>query len=254
MIREEFSFGASVMHRLDPRLKLLAATGFSIVVALSTRWMALAGALIFASVLLMFARLPVKSVGPRLFAVNAFVGLFWVMLPLSVSGSPLYSAGPVSVSLEGFALAGRLTLKSNSIVMAFMALAATSSIGALGAAMNRLRFPEKLTLLFLLTYRYLFVIQEEYERLKRAALMRGFKPKTDLHTYRTYAYWIAVLFVRASARAQRVQDAMTCRGFSGKFHTLREDEWTFRDSAWSVVLTAMVLVLVMVEWSPVSCS
>lgn len=254
MIREEFSFGASVMHRLDPRLKLLAATGFSIVVALSTRWMALAGALIFASVLLMFARLPVKSVGSRLFAVNAFVGLFWVMLPLSVSGPPLYSAGPVSVSLEGVALAGRLALKSNSIVMAFMALAATSSIGALGAAMSRLRFPEKLTLLFLLTYRYIFVIQEEYERLKRAALMRGFKPKTDLHTYRTYAYWIAVLFVRASDRAQRVQHAMICRGFSGKFHTLREDEWTLRDSAWSVVLTAMVLVLVMVEWSPVSCS
>ncbi len=248
MIREEFSFGASVMHRLDPRLKLLGAAGFSVVVALSTQWAVLAGALAGAWVLLVLARLPAKAVGKRLLGINTFVGLFWVMLPLSVSGSPLFSAGPVSVSLEGVALAGRLTLKSNSIVVAFMALAATSSIGALGAAMNRLRFPEKLTLLFLLTYRYLFVIQEEYERLKRAALARGFQPKTDLHTYRTYAYWVAVLFVRAADRAQRVQHAMICRGFSGRFFTLREFGWTPMDSAWGVALAAGVTALAALEW------
>jgi cobalt/nickel transport system permease protein len=115
--------------------------------------------------------------------------------------------------------------------------------------MNRLGFPEKLTLLFLLTYRYLFVIQEEYERLKRAALMRGFKPKTDLHTYRTYAYWVAVLFVRAAARAQRVQHAMICRGFSGKFYTLREYAWNSRDWVWSAALGAMVTVLAVMEWA-----
>jgi len=248
MIREEFALGDSIMHRLDPRLKLLAAAGFSVVVALSKQWAALAAALAGALVLLLITRLPAKAVGRRLLGINTFVSLFWVMLPLSVFGTPLFSVGPVSVSMEGVALAGRLTLKSNSIVMAFMALGATSSIGALGAAMNRLRFPEKLTLLFLLTYRYLFVIQEEYQRLRRAALIRGFTPKTDLHTYRTYAYWVAVLFVRAADRAQRVQHAMICRGFSGRFFTLREFGWTPMDSAWSVTLAAGVTALAVLEW------
>ncbi len=254
MVREEFSIGDSVLHHLDPRVKVPAAAAFSTVVALSTRWSAMEVALGAALTLVAFARLPLGALFRRLFVVNGFIALFWAVLPVSISGTPWMHVGPLSLSVEGMALAGRMTLKSNGIILAFIALVATSSVGRLGAAMNRLKMPEKLTHLLLLTYRYLFVIQEEYERLKRAAVVRGFRPKTNLHTYRTYAYMVAILFVRAAARAERVQHAMVCRGFAGRFHALEEAPLTGKDWIGALALGGMVMGVAFMEWGAWVCS
>ena len=52
--------------------------------------------------------------------------------------------------------------------------------------------------------------------------IRGFVPSTSIHCYKSYAYLIGMLFIRASARADRVYRAMRCRGFDGRFHTLAD--------------------------------
>jgi cobalt/nickel transport system permease protein len=71
-----------------------------------------------------------------------------------------------------------------------------------------------------MSYRYIAVIEDEYKRLLRAAKFRGFRPKTNFHSYKTFAYLAGMLFVRASLRAQRVHQAMLCRGFNQKFYSL----------------------------------
>jgi cobalt/nickel transport system permease protein len=98
--------------------------------------------------------------------------------------------------------------------------------------LHRFYIPDKLVHLLLFTYRYIFVIQKEYQRLIRAAKIRGFEPKTNLHSYRTFAYLIGMIFVQASNRAERVHQAMKCRGFKGKFYSIRiftprSDSWIF---------------------------
>jgi cobalt/nickel transport system permease protein len=100
-----------------------------------------------------------------------------------------------------------------------------------------------------MSYRYIFVIEQEYQRLIRAAKIRGFRPKTDLHTYRTYAYIVGMLLVRAASRAQRVYQAMLCRGFNGRFFSLYRyrvgpDSWIF-----STVMTIVIIGLAILEWS-----
>ena len=95
-------------------------------------------------------------------------------------------------------------------------------LATLGYALNRLRVPDKIVHLLLMTYRYVFVLEQEYQRLMRAVKIRGFQPATNLHTYRTYAYVVGMLFVRAAERAERVQQAMLCRGFKRKFYCLQE--------------------------------
>ena len=54
----------------------------------------------------------------------------------------------------------------------------------------------------------------EYERLVRSAKIRGVEPRSNMHTYKTYAYLLGMLFVRAAARAERVQQAVEL-GFDG---------------------------------------
>jgi cobalt/nickel transport system permease protein len=102
--------------------------------------------------------------------------------------------------------------------------------------------------MILITYRYLFVIEQEYQRLVRAMKIRNFQPRTNLHSYRTYAYLVGMLFVRASERARRVHSAMICRGFNGRFVSLRAFPSHSRNYLFSLVLTLFLVLLVTLEW------
>mgnify|MGYP006302883359 FL=1 len=229
MIQEAFAAGNSPVHRMDPRLKIISCVAFSFQVALSMAFLTLISALLAALALLAMARLDFVLVMKRLLLINGFILLFWLVLPVTFPGQSIYSLGPLTVTREGVLLSARITLKSNAIMIAFISLLGTSSLAAIGHAMSSLKVPDKLVHLFLLTYRYLFVIEQEYHRLIRAARVRSFRPGTSLHTYKTYAYLIGMLFVRASARAERVYQAMLCRGFKRKFYSLQAFSFTRTD-------------------------
>jgi len=209
-------------------------------------------AALFVSVALIFlARINLRELGARLLIVNGFVLLFWLLLPLTFKAEPLFSVGPFTVSGPGITFAAQITLKSNAILLAFIASAATSSLVTLGHAMHRMHVPEKIIHLLLLTYRYVFVIEQEYRKLQAAAKIRCFRPKTDMHTYRTYSYLIGMLFVRAAARAERVHHAMLCRGFKGKFYCLSEFSLTRTDIIGAVLMTGAMIVLEILEWTKI---
>ncbi len=248
MISEPFAIGTSPLHRLDPRFKIVAATLFTLIVAVLTRFGALGAALTVSVGLIFIARLGLKDVAKRLLIINTFIFFFWLVLPITVPGKTLWQMGPLTLTREGLVLAARLTLKSNAIVLAFIALVATQPIATVGHALGSLKVPSKLVQLLLLTYRYIFVIEQEYRRLSRSAIMRGFKPKTNLHTYKTYAYMVGILFVRAGLRAERVLQAMRCRGFNGRFHTLHHFNYSRQEHLWSLIFITAMVILGGLEW------
>jgi cobalt/nickel transport system permease protein len=128
-----------------------------------------------------------------------------------------------------------------------MALVATMPFATAGHALHRLRVPDKIVHLLLMTYRYIFVLEQEYLRLGRAAAIRGFRPGTNLHTYRTYAYLVGMLFVKAVDRAERVRAAMLCRGFKGRFYSLQEFRAGSGGAAFLLLMSAAVLGIVALE-------
>jgi cobalt/nickel transport system permease protein len=236
MLREPFALGSSSLHDLDPRIRLVSAAAYSCAVALCREFPALVAALVLSLALIAAGRLPITEVLKRLLVVNGLVLFIWAVIPFTFPGEALFRLGPLNAAREGVALAAQITLKSNAIVLAFMALVATMPFATAGHALHRLRVPDKIVHLLLMTYRYLFVIEQEYQRLARAARIRGFRPGTNLHTYRTYAYLVGMLFVRAVDRAERVRWAMLCRGFKRRFYSLQE----FKAGAGSVVFCLLI--------------
>jgi cobalt/nickel transport system permease protein len=156
--------------------------------------------------------------------------------------------GPVNLYRPGLELAARISLKSLAILMVFMTLVATMTVNTLGHALHFFRLPNKLVFLLLITYRYIFVIGGEYERLRRAMRVRCFKSRTDMHSFRSIAYLVGMLFVRASMRAKRVNQAMLLRGFNGSFHCL-DDFRGYHRRTWLIGLFVILLAgLVYFEW------
>lgn len=248
MIHEDFVTGNSLIHRLDPRVKVVFAAVYSSVVALLSSFPALFIALSVSCLLAGLSRYPVRDIAKRVAVVNGLILFFWFVVPLTFGGEPLLGLGPFTVYREGVLLSARITLKSNAIVLAFISLISSISIATLGHVLDRLLVPTKIVYLLLLTYRYLFVIEQEYERLVRSAKVRGFRPSTNMHTYRTFAYFLGMLFVRASERGERVYQAMLCRGFKGKFYSLHEFSSSRLDWAGAVLMTTVIIGLVILEW------
>lgn len=249
MIVEPFAVGSSVIHRLDPRIRLSFTILYAIVVALSYRFSVLIAALMLSAVLLVISQVSFREVLKRIATVNALILLLWLVMPFTFNGEVLTRIASFTVYRPGVVLAAQITLKSNAILLAFIALIATMSFATLGHAMHRLGVPEKIVHLVLMTYRYIFVIEQEYLRLVRAAKIRGFRPATNVHTYRTYAYVIGMLFVRAAARAERVHQAMLCRGFKGKFYSLQEFQAGRQGWIFSILMFTYIVGLVLMEWS-----
>jgi cobalt/nickel transport system permease protein len=247
MLREPFAVGDSTLHRLDPRIRLAAAFIYSCATALCREFPALLAALALSATLVALARLRTAEVLKRLLVVNGLVVFIWAVVPFTFPGEPLFEIGPLRAAREGVELAARITLKSNAIVLAFMALVATMPFATAGHALHRLRVPDKIVHLLLMTYRYIFVLEQEYQRLVRAARIRGFRPGTNLHTYRTYAYLVGMLFVRAVERAERVRWAMLCRGFKRKFYSLHEFKAGPGSFVFLLVMSAAVLGVAALE-------
>jgi cobalt/nickel transport system permease protein len=248
MISEPFATGTSFIHKLDPRVRVIFATAYCVVVALAEEFPVLLVALALSVALVLLSGLNLRAVAKRMLIVNSLVFLLWAILPLTFGGAALLKVGPFSIYRQGLLLAAQITLKSNAILLAFIALAATMTFSTLGYALDRLHIPQKMINLLLMTYRYLFVIEQEYQRLLRATKIRGFIPKTNLHTYRTYAYVIGMLFVRAAARADRVYQAMLCRGFKGHFYCLQEFRIDGRGWIFSLAMTVIIIGLIVLDY------
>jgi cobalt/nickel transport system permease protein len=58
-----------------------------------------------------------------------------------------------------------------------------------------------------------------------------------------------MLFVRAAGRAERVHQAMLCRGFNGKFYSLQEFQTNTASWVFSIMMTAVIIGLIAMEWS-----
>ena len=90
MLQEPFSIGNSQIHRLDPRFKVVFATVYAFVVALSNSFPALIAALIFSFALIGLCRLDFLEVAKRIALVNGFIIFLWLVVPLTFAGQPLF--------------------------------------------------------------------------------------------------------------------------------------------------------------------
>ncbi|MCX7703045.1 MAG: cobalt ECF transporter T component CbiQ [Planctomycetota bacterium] len=244
---EEFSKGDSFIHRLDPRFKIVLFLAFALTVALSRRVETASMAFLISLILLISARLEISLVFKRLLFANFFVAFLWLFLPFSYEGQPLFSVLGFNATEKGLKESLLITLKCNAILVATFSLLATVPLVELGYSFSSLGFPKKLVHLFFFVVRYVFLLHEEYLRLHSAMRVRCFKPRSNLHTYRTLAFLAGMLLVRSFERAERIFAAMKCRAFKGEFYILKELKAKKSDALFATVFLLLILLLGFLE-------
>ena len=248
MILEPITILESPFARINIRLKIVFAILFSFTIALTDNWHALTFGILSVLILIRLTRLSTCEMLKRLLPACGFLLFLCLALPFTISGTPIWNYGPLTLTDHGVLLAGQIVLKSLTILLLFMALAVSTTVTALGQGLQQLWLPEKLVYLLLFCYRYIFVIEQEYRRLETAIQLRCFQAGTNLHTYRTYAYLVGMLFVRSFLRADQVHKAMLCRGYQGRFICLEKNSFRRHDYGWLAFFMIILLALVILQW------
>ena len=234
----------SPLSLLDPRWKLVALLPAAGLVCALRTWPASLTALVAAAGLVALARLPLRWYLFRLSAVALFLALFVILLPFTANEQETpWRLGPVALSPAGLLQALVIVLKSLAVVSLLLVLWVTATPEATFKAAHALGVPGLLVQLLALSYRYLFLLVEEVRRLRIALRLRGYRPRGNLHSYRTLGQITGTLLVRSAERAERVGQAMRCRGFDGHFRTLTAFQTRPRDVAAFLVLVGGAVAL-----------
>ena len=157
-------------------------------------------------------RVPARVLRTRLALEVPFVA-FAVALPL-VGRAPHVHVAGVRLSEAGLWAAWAIVAKGTLGVAASGLLVSTVPDVSLVAGLERLRVPRVLTGTMAFMLRYGDVVADEQRRMRIARLSRGDDPRW-LWQAGTTARGLGALFVRSYERGERVQVAMTSRGWSG---------------------------------------
>ncbi len=244
-MKQPFSTSAknALIGRFDPTARLVACLIFAVVVAVLNSAAAASLALIIALALIPLSNPPLEELAKRWLAINFFIFFIWLLTPWATPGEPIYSGS--FITKEGVDLCVLITLKANALFFAFIVLISSQTFSQLAHALKAIKIPEKLCILILFTARGIDIFFGEYERLKTAALLRGFVKKNNLRTYKTIAAIVSMLFVRAAHKGQVMQDAMMLRGFDGTIRTLSITHWKIADSA---LILSFAVICIILGW------
>lgn len=241
-----FSNGFSVVHKLDPRLKILTFIVMVFFCVMCDSILKLSLYLFFIGILLLVSGLNFKELLNRVVPANFFILILWLFIPFTYKSNPyLIDLGFLRISEEGVMKTLKITLKCNIIILATIIFLGTTRIVSLVHTLTYFRVPSKLVLLFFIFYRYLSVMHEEYIKLKRAVLARGFVPKTNFHTYKTYSYLVGSLILKSFERSEEIYRAMVARGFRGGFPSLYEFNLTKKDIILGLSLIFLIITIFM---------
>jgi len=225
----------SAVSRIDPRVRFLTALWLAACTAVVRNPPAVGFALAAGLALVAAARIPPRRVIRRLVPLNIFMLLVLLTLPWTVPGRPLLNIGPAVLTAEGLQRALLLAARGNALMLMMIALLGTMEVTDIAHALSRLHLPARLVGLFIITIRYIEVLHHhEFDRLARAMKSRSFRPRADLHTYRSYGYLLGMFMVRSFERAERILRAMKSRGFDGRLPALEAPPLRPADIAFAV--------------------
>ena len=240
--------GASALHRLDPRAKILGALFIMVALFITNWWTPVLVALALVVILAALARIPVGYLLRALRPV--LVILLFTLLINSLTFSPL------RFSLAGLARGGLFASRIVAIMLISTLVTLTTSpvtlcdgLTLLAAPLRRLRAPvDDLAMMLSIALRFIPTIMTEAQTIIKAQTARGAQFSSGPLTRRLKAWTVILipLLVQLFRRADTLALAMESRCYTGVGRTrLRILEIRAADVA-TIAVTAGALIMLIV--------
>ena len=221
----QFFPGNSIIHRLDPRMKIILVVLYVVNLFLVSSAVGYAFMTVFTFGIIALTKIPLKlyfrGLKPLLFIVvfTAILNLFYS------AGEPLVQFWIFKITLNGIKTAVFMVLRILLLVLGTSVLSYTTSPIVLTGGLERLLSPlskikvpvQEFAMMKTIALRFIPTLLEETDKIMNAQKARGadFETGSLLQRAKALTPILIPLFVSAFRRADELAVAMECRGYTG---------------------------------------
>ncbi len=217
--------GDSVVHRLDPRVKIFIITLFIVAIFFVNTFIGYVPMLAFLLVVIAVSGIPPKAVfrglKPLLFIIGITVFFNLILTP----GEVVFKLWVLNITKEGLRQAGFMALRLIFLVTGTSLLTFTTSPIALTDGIESILSPFKkigvpsheLAMMMTIALRFIPTLMEETDKIMKAQMARGadFESGNVLRRAKNLVPLLVPLFVNAFRRADELATAMEARCYRG---------------------------------------
>jgi energy-coupling factor transport system permease protein len=250
----------SLIHRLDPRSKLIIVFLFVCIIFLANNLFTYALIGIYTFFMLGLSRIPIRFLYAGLKPVLWLV-LFTLLLQVffTKEGSLLFELGPIKIYEEGVRqgifISMRfffLILMTSLLTLTTTPIEITDGLETLLHPLKKVRFPvHEMALMMSISLRFIPTLMQETDKIMKAQIARGVEFSSGPIKERIKAVipLLIPLFVSSFKRAEELAIAMEARGYRGgegrtKYRLL---SWNLSDTLQLLILVILTILLILLR-------
>jgi cobalt/nickel transport system permease protein len=248
---DKFSDLNSPIHRFDARFKiiLLSALIFLTISFPPERYLAFVLYLLILAISITISKIPIAYILKKSLIIIPFVIMVSLFLPFmksgAVGGGYSLGIGGLKIYHSKLIILWNLIIKSYLAIISLILLNATTHFSDLLLGLQKLKIPALFINMLSFFYRYIFIIVDEAERMKRARDSRSYQGKW-LHQAKTIGDMVGMLFLRSFEKGERAYSAMCARGYDGRF--LFQDKVKIKYGEILVFIICLVIIISIRIW------
>ncbi len=255
----QFFPGNSVVHKMDPRAKLIMLVVYIVALFVAVSWISYGVMLAFLVTCIAISKIPVKSIfrGMKpmvmILAFTAVLNIFF-----TEGETVLVEFWVIKITLEGLIRAFFMMLRILLLITGTFLLTYTTSPIALTDGLESLLGPLKvikvpvheLSMMMCIALRFIPTLIEETDKIMSAQKARGadFETGSLMQRVKALVPILVPLFISAFRRADELATAMECRCYHGgegrtKMKILRLKLGDIKAFGFAILMIATVVVL-----------
>jgi energy-coupling factor transport system permease protein len=221
----QFFPGTSIVHRLDPRTKLVLTVMYIVALFMAKSYFAYALMALALVAIIAAARLKPGVILRGLKPVVVIILVTAVLNMFFTPGTVIIQLWVVKITQEGLITAGLMSLRlvlliTGTFLLTYTTspLALTDAIESLFAPLKKVRFPvHELAMMMSIALRFIPTLIEETDKIMSAQKARGadFETGNILKRAKALLPILVPLFISAFRRADELADAMESRCYHG---------------------------------------
>ena len=247
----------SVIHRLDPRVKLTATIAFIISLFLVKNiWGYLIAALFLAAVIKM-SNVPFKFMMRGMKAI-LFLLLITVAFNLFLTpGEPLVQIWKLTITKEGAQIAGMMAVRLTFLIIGSSVMTLTTTpnnltdgMESLMKPLNKIKVPvHEISMMMSIALRFIPILLEETDKIMKAQIARGadFESGNIIKKAKAMVPLLVPLFISAFRRANDLAMAMEARCYRGGEYRTKMKPLVYKKrdfTAYGILVVYLVVCIV----------
>lgn len=254
----------SVIHRLDPRVKLVGTLGFILSLFFFKSFLMYFTAALFLSAVIKASKVPFKFMVKGLKSIMILLMITVVFNMFLTPGTPIIKIWKLRVTQEGVFQAVFMAIRLTMLIIGSSVMTLTTTPNNLTDGMEKGLSPlrkckvpvHEVAMMMSIALRFIPILMEETDKIMKAQKARGadFESGNLIQKAKSLVPLLVPLFISAFRRANDLAMAMEARGYRGGEGRSKMKPLIYKRQdkrAYLILLVYMIVMFLVGKFSPI---